>query len=156
MISLRLRPVFQRRPWGRARRPLAAVLAGLATVIGLTALRSDPPQPRADAAPAPAVRPGEVTVPVTLSMRAVADTLSAGDIVDLVTVDDDGDPHRVAERARVVDRPTSGSGLAPTEAIVLVAVPEADALDLAAAASQSSLALLIHPPADDGSLDSSS
>lgn len=136
------------------RRPLAAALAGLATVVAISALRSDPPEPTEPMATAPLLQPGEVTVPIPLAMRAVAESVQPGDIVDLVTVDEGGNARLVAHRARIVDRPTTGSGLTPTGALLLVAVPLDQALDVAAAA-QSPLSLLIHPPDASGSLDSS-
>lgn len=98
--------------------------------------------------PATAVRanptPGEVTVPVPLAVRAVADVLEPGDIVDLVSVSDDGRAHVVAARARVVGQPGGAGGFTPTDALLLVAVPEETALALATATARSAVTVIIH------------
>ncbi|HAN70438.1 MAG TPA: hypothetical protein DCQ36_02455 [Actinobacteria bacterium] len=134
---------------------MAAALAFLATIVAVSALRADPPDPTPTTDSAPLVRPGEVTVPIPLTVRAIAEAVQPGDIVDLVTVDEGGDARLIAQRARIVDRPTTGTALTPTGAILLVAVPRARALALTAAASQAPLSVLIHPPDDPASLDSS-
>ena len=131
----------------RFRRPLAAVLSGLAVVLAVSSLTSAP----VPAVPTPTratTSPGEVTVPVPLAVRAVADALAPGAIVDLVSVTGDGRASIVAARARVVGQPVGGSGFAPTDALLLVAVPESQALAVATATAQGAMTVLIHgtPP----------
>jgi hypothetical protein len=111
------------------------VLAGCAVVLALTSLR-----PNADPViPASSVgttgdergRPGEVTVPVVLTSGAIAAVLEIGDVIDLVgaPTTEGASASVVARGARVVELPRGGSALgASTAAVVLVALPEADAL----------------------------
>lgn len=145
-IPLRSTRTAVRRLMRRHRRPLAAVLAGVAALLLLTSLRPSPAIPAvADASADPAVpRPGEVTVPVALLSAAVAGVLEVGDVVDLVAVDDAGTASVVAARARVVGLPSSGSALtSSSSAIALVAVPDQGALDLSAASSAGPLSVII-------------
>lgn len=139
--SLRDPRAAARRTVRRHRRPLAAALAGLATLLALTTLRG------ASEAPSSAVAgsaltsstavPGHVTVPVTLTSGAIAAVLQVGDVIDLVGSSDSaasiGDPTTpvtvIARGARVIDLPIGGSALGGTSsAVILVSLPEADAL----------------------------
>jgi hypothetical protein len=123
-----------RRAVRRHRRPLAAVLAGLAAIVGLAALRGAPQAPLAAAddraASSSAAQPGQVTVPVTLSSGAIAAVLQVGDVIDLVGVADAETVGAViAREARVVELPLGGSALGgSSSAVILVSLPEADAL----------------------------
>jgi hypothetical protein len=130
-----------RRAVRRHRRPLAAVLAGLAAIVGLTALRGGPQPPPAaaddPAASSSAAQPGQVTVPVTLASGAIAAVLRVGDVIDLVgtsgsgtAVEDTSAPLTVIARdARVIELPLGGSALGgSSSAVILVSLPEADAL----------------------------
>jgi hypothetical protein len=82
------------------------------------------------------VTPGHVTVPVVLASGAIAAILHVGDVIDLVgtsgddpTGDVDAPASVIARGARVVDLPVEGSALGgSSSAVVLVALPEADAL----------------------------
>jgi hypothetical protein len=111
------------------------VLAGIAVVLALTTLRpaADPAVPTS-AGGATSVdrgRPGEVTVPVVLASGAIAALLEIGDVIDLVGAPPAGDATAsvVARDARVVELPRGATALgASTAAVVLVALPEADAL----------------------------
>jgi hypothetical protein len=121
----------------RHRRPLAAALAGLAAVLALTTLRSSPhPAPSAadrDPTNVAAAQPGEVTVPVVLASGAIAAVLEIGDVIDLVgpPASEGSGASVVARDARVVELPLSGSALGGTSvAVVLVALPESDALNV--------------------------
>jgi hypothetical protein len=72
-----------------------------------------------------------VTVPVVLASGAIAALLEIGDVVDLVgpSMSEGASAAVVARDARVVELPRGGSALgASTAAVVLVALPEADAL----------------------------
>jgi hypothetical protein len=96
-----------------------------------------------------------VTVPVPLAVRSVADILDPGDIVDLVSVTEDGRAQVVASRVRVVEQPGSGAGgFTPAEALLLVSVPAGDALDLAAATARGGITVLIHGSTPTTALDS--
>lgn len=138
-----------RRATNRHRRLLAAVLAALATVLAISAIRPAPAATTAaesTAPSAPSTRPGEVTVPVILDSPALASTVKAGDEIDVVSIDAQGQAEIVAERARVVEQGGGASPLGATSPVLLVAVPEETALDLAAASLTMRISLLIHPP----------
>ena len=87
------------------------------------------------------VEPGDVTVPVPLSIGGGA--VAAGDVVDVVAVDDSGAAQVIASRV-VVTEPPTGSGYS-SETVVLMAMSERDALTVTAAGDRSPLAVLIHP-----------
>lgn len=149
-MSLTLRvPDPLRRATNRHRRLISAVLAAAATVAAISAVR---PAPAATSAPeltayaAPTSRPGEVTVPVILDSPALAATVAAGDEVDLVSIDAEGRAEVIASRARVVEQGGASSPLGGASPLLLVAVPEATALDVAAASLSARISLLIHPP----------
>ena len=122
---------------------MAAALAAVAVLLTASTLRSDPPPPTV-AEQAPLVAAGEVTVPVPIALRSVIDLLEHGDVVDLLAVTPEGAADVVAERARVVEAPSAG-GLSSSSGVLLVAVPESDAIALAGAGAQGSLSVLIRP-----------
>ncbi len=93
-------------------------------------------------------------MPVPLAVGPVVDLLQPGDIVDLVSVTDEGRAHVVAARARVVGQPDSAGGFAPTDALLLVAVPEESALALATATARSALTVIIHGSGRGATVDS--
>ena len=131
----------------RYRRPLAAVCAGLAVLLTISALNA--PQPAAsamgmDLAPRPAI--GEIAAPITLASAAIASSLEVGDIIDLVAIPTTGTGRAqvVARRARVLNVGDSGGFGASESALVVVAVPELDALAMADATVDSELTALIH------------
>lgn len=126
----------------RYRRPVAAALAAVAVLLTVSTLRADPAPPTVTEQ-APPVAAGEVTVPVPIALRSVVDLLEPGDVVDLVALTPEGGTNVVAERARVVDTPSGG--LASPSDVLLVAVPEAEAITLAGAGAQGSLSVLIRP-----------
>lgn len=102
--------------------------------LALTTLRPDAgPQVPEGPGTTSATRghPGEVTVPVVLASGAIAALLEIGDVIDLVgpSMSEGASAAVVARDARVVELPRGGSALgASTAAVVLVALPEADAL----------------------------
>lgn len=118
------------------------MLAGFATLVALTALRGAPETASVPASGSPAVArapvPGSVTVPVTMASSAIAAVLQVGDVIDLVgsaaDVDDAVAPAEVVARgARVLELPLGGSALgASSSAVILVSLPEADALRVVA------------------------
>lgn len=140
---VRLRRPTIRRLVDRHRRPIATVLAGLAVALTLVTLRSDPPVGPAATIATPAAGPGEVTVPVTLGNAAIASVLAVGDVVDLISVADDGPAEVVAARARVVELAATGSALSSSATVLLVAVPESQALSLSAAVAGGVLSVVI-------------
>jgi hypothetical protein len=144
--SLTSAHIAARRIVRRHRRPLAAALAATAALLALTSLRAPatPPAPSTVQGDDARQRSGEVTVPVTLASGAIASVLDVGDVVDLVTIPESGVPSVVAPGARVVQLASAGSALSSTaSAVVLVAVPDARALDLSAAAAASPLSVII-------------
>lgn len=146
-----LRNAFERSAFAsrirRYRRPLAAVCAGLAVLLTISALKA--PQPAAsamgmDLAPRPAI--GEIAAPITLASAAIASSLEVGDIIDLVAIPTTGTGRAkvVARRARVLDIGDSSGFGASESALIVVAVPELDALAIADATVDSELTALIH------------
>lgn len=121
---------------------MAAALAAVAVLLTVSTLRSDPP-PAIVTEQAPLVAAGEVTVPVPIALRSVIDLLEPGDVVDLLAITPEGVADVVAERARVVDAPSGA--LSSSGGVLLVAVPESDAVELAGAGAQGSLSVLIRP-----------
>lgn len=123
----------------RHRRGLAAVLAGLAMLMAINAVRPGPEQPGTTLGSAgPPVRPGEVAVPVALASPALAAAVEPGDVVDVIAVPDDpgGSARVLADHARVLDLPGSGGFTTSSSSVVLLAVPETAALPLSAAVGQ--------------------
>ena len=146
-----LRITFERSAFAsrirRYRRPLAAVCAGLAVILTISALKA--PQPAAsamgmDLAPRPAI--GEIAAPITLASAAIASSLDVGDIIDLVAIPTTGTGRAkvVARRARVLDIGDSSGFGASESALIVVAVPELDALAIADATVDSELTALIN------------
>lgn len=139
-----LAPGQVRRGLGRRRRLVSAILAGLGVLMIVTALRPAPALPVAEQSVAIAVQPDEVAVPITIRPAAIASTLEPGMSIDIVATSD-GTSARATDTtsaagtpiirdARVLRLPTSGFG--PTsEAVVVVAVPEASGMRLASAGS---------------------
>ena len=87
-------------------------------------------------------------MPIEVASPAIAASVVTGDLVDLIGFDTDGRARSLAERARIIEPARGSSALGASTAVLLVAVPEADAMAVAAAAAQAPLALLIHPRAD--------
>jgi hypothetical protein len=146
-----LRATIERSPLAalvrRYRRPLAAVCAGLAVLLTLSALKA--PAPAAlgtalESGPQPGL--GEVAAPVTLASPEIASSLEVGDIIDLVAIPTGGAGMAavVSRRARVLEIGASNGFGASASALVVVAVPEAEALAIAGATSDSDLTVLIH------------
>jgi len=142
-----------RRRVRRHRRPLAALLTAAAVLTALTALRTPVQAPAtAGGSPGPAadpsaLQPGESSVPILLASSAVASVLRPGDVIDLVAPSASGEPEVVAAGARVVDRPATGGGLAPSSGgLVVVAIAAGEAQDVAVASSRDDLTVVIRSP----------
>ena len=131
----------------RYRRPLAAICAGLAVFLTISALKAPPPAASAmgtDPTPTPAA--GEIAAPVMLASAAIASSLEVGDIIDLVAIPTSGAGRAevVARSARVLEIGDSAGFGASASALIVVAVPELDALAIADATVDSELTALIH------------
>lgn len=140
----------------RHRRVLAAVLAGLATLMALSVIRAPQDPVPTDSATTAATRPGvgEVAVPILLKDPAIASIAHVGDRVDIMAVAKDNGtqadtpepPRIVARRARVVEGTATDPGFMPlASGLLVVAVDEPTALDLARAATTSDLSIAVHP-----------
>ena len=135
----------------RRRRPLAAVSAGLAALLALTGLRSPaaPAQEPTEASSRAWLSSGNVAVPITLSTPALARTVAVGDVVDIVSVSSADDPSGTAARVvvravRVVEVPDAGGSFtAAATPVIVLEVPEAQAVPLISASLGSSLAVAI-------------
>lgn len=140
-------PTPLRRTLTRHRRLVAGLLAGVATLLALSTLRSGPePAPASALSPTGVTAaPGEVTVPVVLDNPSLTGTVAPGDVIDLVAIGQDGQAQVIADRARVVERTGAGT-LMTSSPVILVAVPSDTALSLSAAVATDRISLLIHPP----------
>lgn len=136
----------------RHRRPLAAALAGLGLLVGLSTVRTGATEP-ADGSGSgsqfpSSVRLGEVAVPLVLTSAGIASTLRVGDVIDVVGITgrESATAAVIASRARVLGIPSSGSGLTgSSSAVILVAVSEDEALPLTAASVNGALSVVIRP-----------
>lgn len=121
------------------------MLAGLAVIVAISAMRPSTPGITAEGpGPVPVSRPGDVTVPVPLSTGG--STVSSGDVVDLVAVDELGEARIIADRVTVTE--PAGSAGYSSQAVVLITMQQQDALAVTAAAGRGPLSVLIHPDAD--------
>lgn len=150
--SLRPSRASLRRLLRRHRRPIAAGLAALGVLAGLSSIRTDAAVTSGGegtgSRSVTGVRAGEVAVPVVLSMAGVASVLHAGDVIDVVGISgrETATAAVVAPRARVLEIPASGSGLTgSSSAVIIVAVAEHDALVLSAASANGALSVVIRP-----------
>lgn len=125
----------------RKRRLVAALLAGFGVLMLISTLRSPAAVPLEDTAANDALLAGEVAVPVVVSPGVVIGALAPGMTIDLI-----GDGH-MTQQARILRIPVSGFG--PTsDAVVVVAVPESQGLNLASHAS-AGLSVIIRPVDDE-------
>jgi len=85
--------------------------------------------------------------PLRLSDEAVAELLSPGDVVDVLGSEVRGATTVVAQGLRVVEVPQSGGGSFSSDGtgLVVVAVSEPGALDLAAAVTRGPVTVAVHP-----------
>lgn len=133
----------------RHRRILAAVCAGLATLLALSLFldaRTAPAVDIASLAPAQQVSASQVAVPILLADAQLAAGVSPGDTVDLVQLSDGAPAAVIAEHARVLTKGTGGSPFsAGSSAMLVVAVDKVDALPVASAGASASLTLMLQP-----------
>ena len=127
----------------RHRRVVAAVLAGMATLLIANAVSQGATEPVSTSGPT--LSQDEVALAVTLETRAAAEAVQPGDRVSVVAVSDEGFSSIVAEGARVLKTASSG-GFGASDAAVTLAVDEASALRLASASARGTLTLIIRPP----------
>ncbi|MCO7219665.1 Flp pilus assembly protein CpaB [Klenkia sp. PcliD-1-E] len=88
------------------------------------------------------VPPGQVAAPVRLADLAVAALLRAGDRVDVLATSEDGTTRVVAGDALVLAAPPEG----PDPGLLVLAVAETTAAELATAATQATLSATLGPP----------
>ena len=133
----------------RHRRILAAVCAGLATLLTLSLFldtRAAPAVDLASRAPAQQVTATQVAVPILLADAQLAAGVSPGDFVDLVRLSDSSPAVVIAEHARVLTKGSSGSPFsAGSSAMLVVAVETGDAPPVASAGASASLTLMLQP-----------
>lgn len=136
------------------RRPVSAGLAFVSVLFGLSALSQAQAPSAADASQAQAsavsaaLGDGLLEVPVRLSDPAVAQLLSAGDVVDVIGAESRGATAVVAEQLTVVSVPDTDSGSAWSadgDGLVVVAASTDTALALADAASRGPVTVAVHP-----------
>jgi Flp pilus assembly protein CpaB len=127
----------------RHRRIVAAVLAGLATLLIANAVSHRATAPVSSSGPT--LSQDEVALAITLETRAAANAVEPGDRVSVVAVSDDGFSSIVADGARVLKTASSG-GFGASDAAVTLAVDEASALRLASASARGTLTVIIRPP----------
>ncbi|MEO5874474.1 MAG: hypothetical protein ABIS86_17095 [Streptosporangiaceae bacterium] len=114
----------------RHRRACAALLAALAAVLGLLALRPDGPAQRAGpVAHRPAIPPGLVAAPVRFADAGAVGLVRPGDRVDVIAAGSAGAQLLAASvPVLAVPRPAPGE----QSGLLVVAVPRAQAVHLAA------------------------
>lgn len=125
----------------RHRRPLAALSAGAAVLIALSAV-SRPASPSASGPSRIPLDPGKVAISVELAMSRAH--VVPGAVIDVVMVPEDGSPARVVTRNTTVLDVASASPLGTSTTQVLIAMTEADALAVADAAARAPLTALLH------------
>lgn len=142
----------------RYRRPLAAACAFTSVLFTIAALRpagSDEALPLGNPTTAEGaaswqteLRSDLVAAPVRLADADVASLIRPGSVVDVLAADSRGHAQVVAQSATVIDVPDSDSGPLSSSsfagALVVVAVPSAVATELAGAAAQGPLSLVVH------------
>ena len=138
-----LAPDQVRRGLGRRRRLTSAVLAGIGVLLIISVLRPSAASDPIDAAVPVALLPSQVAVPITVRPASVASALAPGMVIDVVAPAGSTGPPVVAREATVLRLPAGGFG-ATTEAVVVIAVPEATGTRLASAES-SGFGVIIRP-----------
>lgn len=138
----------------RRRRLIAACLAGLATLLALSAIRA-PQQAAIEASLVPSTTPafGEVAVPITLKDASATSIAAIGDRVDVIAVakpsagqPTDAQAQVIARHARVIGIGSGSSTFLPSAGgMLVVAVDEPTALALAGASSSADLSIAVHP-----------
>jgi hypothetical protein len=132
----------------RHRRILAAACAGIAVllILGIMADALRPPEVLVDSGPVSLrLRTDESAVPVLLADKQLAAAVAPGDLIDLVQIGAGADAHPVTSRSRVLDTGSAQSGFASERsALLVVAVPTAQAARIAAAGALGSLTLVLH------------
>jgi hypothetical protein len=151
-VSLGTTRARLRRLVRRHRRPIAACLAAIGVLAGLSSVRTGTAatagDPDTGVRATTSVRTGEVAVPVVLSSAGVVAALHVGDVIDVIglTGRETATAAVVAPRARVIEIPAGGSGLTgSSSAVIIVAVAEHDALPLSAASANGTLSVVIRP-----------
>jgi hypothetical protein len=89
---------------------------------------------------------GDVIVPVLLASGAVAAVLSVGDVVDVLGLSDASPPEPtvIAREARVYEIPASAAFAGSSSAVVLMVVPESEAVPLSAASLGGGVSVILH------------
>jgi len=136
-----------RRILRRRRRPIAASLAGAGALLALTTLHSTPVPVAAgtDLVPGSTLPPGLVVVPVVLATGAVASVLAVGDVVDVVDFSETEPTTAtvVARGARVYALPAGATFSGSSSTVVLVSVPEREALPISAASAAGGVGVVL-------------
>lgn len=116
---------------------IAAGCAALAVLLLFGSHDASAPE----GAPERVLADGEDAVPAQVTG---AGSLRVGDVLDLAATSDTGSAHVVAHGARVLELPADSGWSGGTGSLVLVAVADADALDVITASAQGHLVPLIH------------
>ena len=103
----------------RHRRIFAMAFAAIAVLLFGLSLRS--PAPTAAGGIGSSLGVNEVAVPIVLDPPALASTLRIGDIIDVVSVSENGQGSLVAADARVLETSTPGG---MPDAVIVLAVDE--------------------------------
>ena len=123
----------------RHRRAFAALLAAASAAFGLLALRPDRPAPAARRpATRPALPPGLVAAPVRIADAGTVQLIRPGDRIDVITAGSAG-ARLLAASVPVLAVPRRVQG--EQGALVVLAVPRAQAVHLAAGTQRLSFAL---------------
>ena len=134
------------------RRPVSAALAFAAVLLGIAAIVGAPQAAQVDGAidssaeSASATVEGKLEVPVRLADPAVAGVVSPGDVVDVILAGPRSGATVVAAEVVVTALPTTGDGgpWSSDEGLVMVAASDAEALALAGASVRGPLTIVLH------------
>jgi hypothetical protein len=129
------------------RRLFAAGCAGLAVLLFLSTFQgasSAPALPGTPDAFVSSLSSSEVAVPILLADTQLAGAVQLGNTVRLIQLLEGSEPAVISESARVMSKgSTSHAFSAGDAALIVVAVPQSESLQVAAAGASASLTLVV-------------
>lgn len=129
------------------RRLVAAACAGLATLllvsafVGESTTSTSPGTPEAIVA---SLEVNEVAVPILLADKQLAGAVQLGNFVQLIQLFDGSEPEIISDNARVMSKGNASSAFSAGDAsLIVVAVPQEESVQVAAAGASASLTLVV-------------
>jgi hypothetical protein len=131
------------------RRLFAAGCAGLAALLFLSTFQgasNAPVLPGTPEAIVTSLSSGEVAVPILLADKQLAGAVQLGNTVQLIQLFEGSEPEVLSERARVMSKGNASNAFSSGDAaLIVVAVPLAESVQVAAAGAAASLTLVVKP-----------